>query len=242
MLEERGFSTVAIASVRAQAEKTRPPRALWTTSQLGRPLGEPGDAQFQRRILIAALGLLERTDGPLILDDFTEDPPGWRDTPDWRAPPPVQVSWPLDTPDAWAAAFGAELVALLPRWLTAQARFGRTTVGLSFQSQTAWPKFATRFLAGELPSVPELDTPALALRMLSDDIKALYGEAAQAEGLLPSAHQIDEWFWRHTVAGRLLIALRTAAMASENNALKTVGGRFFVPANWLTNPNRPPPT
>jgi hypothetical protein len=23
------------------------------------------------------------------------------------------------------------------------------------------------------------------------------------------------------------------AMASENNALKTVGGRFFVPAYWL---------
>jgi hypothetical protein len=70
--------------------------------------------------------------------------------------------------------------------------------------------------------------------MLSDDIKALYGEAAQAEGRTPSAHQIDLWFWRQTVAGRLLITLRTAAMASENNALKTVGGRFFVPAYWLT--------
>ena len=76
MLEERGFSTVAIASVRAQAEKTRPPRALWTTSQLGRPLGEPGDAPFQRRVLLAALALLERTDGPVILEDFNEDPRG----------------------------------------------------------------------------------------------------------------------------------------------------------------------
>ena len=233
MLEERGFSTVAIASVRPQAEKTRPPRALWTTSQLGRPLGEPGDASFQRRVLVAALGLLERTDGPVILDDFAEDPPGWRDTPDWRVPPPVEVTGPLETPDAWAKAFGTELSALMPRWQRAQTRFGRTTVGLSFQAPPAWPVFATRFLAGELPAVPELDTPALALRMLSDDIKALYGEAAQAEGSAPSAHQIDEWFWRQTVAGRLLIALRTAAMASENNALKTVGGRFFVPAYWL---------
>ena len=84
-----------------------------------------------------------------------------------------------------------------------------------------------------MPVVPELATPALALRMLCDDIKAFYGEAAQAEGPAPSAHQIDEWFWRQTVAGRLLIALRSTAMASENNALKTVGGRFFVPAYWL---------
>jgi hypothetical protein len=233
MLEERGFATVAIASVRAQAEKTRPPRALWTTSQLGRPLGEPGDVSFQRRVLLAALALLTRTDGPVILEDFNEDPPGWQDTPGWWAPTLVQISDPLENPDAWAAAFGAELAALLPLWRIAQTRFGRTTVGLSFQPPAAWPRFATRFLAGELPVVPELATPALALRMLSDDIKALYGEAAQAEGPAPSAHQIDAWFWRQTVAGRLLIELRSAAMASENNALKTVGGRFFVPAYWL---------
>jgi hypothetical protein len=233
MLEQRGFSTVAIASVRAQAEKTRPPRALWTTSQLGRPLGEPGDAVFQRRVLMTALGLLERSDGPVILEDLIEDPPGWQDTPGWRAPKLVQISDPLGTPDAWAAAFGAELSALLPLWRIGPARYGRTTVGLSFQAPAAWPSFATRFLAGELPVVPELATPALAMRMLCDDIKALYGEAAQADGPAPSAHQIDEWFWRQTLAGRLLIELRAAAMASENNALKTVGGRFFVPAYWL---------
>jgi len=233
MLEERGFSTVAIASVRAQAEKTRPPRALWTTSQLGRPLGEPEDPAFQRRVLMAALTLLERTDGPVILEDFIEDPPGWKDTPNWRAPRLPDVSDALETEDAWAAAFGAELSALRPLWQIAQARYGRTTVGLSFQSPAAWPEFATRFLAGELPVVPELATPALALRMLCDDIKAYYGEAAQAEGPAPVARQIDAWFWRQTVAGRLLIALRTVAMASDNNALKTVGGRFFVPTYWL---------
>lgn len=233
MLEERGFSTVAIASVRVQAEKTRPPRALWTTSQLGRPLGEPEDAPFQRRVLMAALGLLERADGPVILEDFIVDPPGWQDTPKWRAPTLVQIPGSLETPDAWAVAFRAELSALLPLWRIAQSRFGRTTVGLSFQAPAAWPTFATRFLAGELPAVPELATPALALRMLCDDIKALYSEAAQADGPAPSARQIDEWFWRRTVAGRLLTALRAAAMASENNALRTVGGRFFVPAYWL---------
>lgn len=233
MLEERGFSTVTIASVRPQAEKTRPPRALWTTSQLGRPLGEPGDSLFQRRVLKAALGLLERSDGPVILEDFSEDPPGWQDTPGWRAPTLIQVSDPLETPDAWAAAFDAELSAVLPLWRMAQVQFGRTTVGLSFQAPADWPRFATRFLAGELPVVPELATPALALRMLCDDIKALYGEAAQADGSAPSAHQIDEWFWRQTIAGRLLIALRSVAMASANNALKTVGGRFFVPNYWL---------
>ncbi len=106
-------------------------------------------------------------------------------------------------------------------------------MGLSFQPPAAWPAFTARFLAGELPSVAELDTPALALRMMCDDIKALYGEAAQAEGSPPSARQVDTWFWRSTVAGRLLLARRDVALASDNNALKTVGGRFFVPTPWL---------
>ena len=64
-------------------------------------------------------------------------------------------------------------------------------------------------------------------------MKALYGEAGQAEGAAPSSRQVDTWFWRQTVAGALLIALREAALSSENSALKTVGGRFFVPVPWL---------
>jgi hypothetical protein len=73
----------------------------------------------------------------------------------------------------------------------------------------------------------------LALRFLADDLKALYGEAVQADGGPPSARQIDQWFWRRTVAGQLLIALRGIASESQNNALKTVGGRFFVPVPYL---------
>ena len=71
---------------------------------------------------------------------------------------------------------------MLPLWRTAQARFGRTTVGLSFQAPAAWPGFAHAFWPESCPVVPGHDTPALALRFLCDDIKALYGEAAQAEG------------------------------------------------------------
>ena len=81
--------------------------------------------------------------------------------------------------------------------------------------------------------MPQHDTAALALRFLVDDIKALYGEAAQADGGAPAARQIDWWFWRETVAGQLLLALRATSLLSANNALKTVGGRFFVPVPFV---------
>ena len=58
MLETRGTPTVAIGLVRPHLEQVRPPRGLWTPFQLGRPLGEPGDAIFQRRVLLQALNLL----------------------------------------------------------------------------------------------------------------------------------------------------------------------------------------
>lgn len=233
MLESRGLATVAIAAVRAQAENTRPPRALWTSSQLGRPLGEPGDAAFQRRVLMAALALLERTDGPVILAEFHDDPPGWTDHPAWVAPRVAMPGTLPDTPSAWADAFAAELQGLTPAWERARARFGRTTTGLSFLPPNEWPAFAARCLAGDLPVVDGHATTALALRFLCDDIKAFHGEAGQADGPPPSSRQLDTWFWRETVGGALLQALRRTGMESGNNALKTVAGRFFVPAPWV---------
>ena len=231
-LEERGFATVALAAVRAQAERTRPPRALWTAAPLGRPVGEPDDRDFQMRVLRQALGLLLRTDGPVILEDFPDDPPGLMDNHDW-SPPPVTQARTFAAPSDWKAAFSAELAAVMPLWQAANARFGRTSVGLSFQEPASWPGFAADVLAGGLPVVAELETCALSVRFLCDDVKALYGEAAQSVVAKPSPRQADTWFWRQTVAGQLLRALRLVAMASDNSALKTVGGRFFVPTPWV---------
>ena len=232
MLETRGTPTVAIGLVRPQMERTRPPRGLWTPFQLGRPLGEPCDANFQRRVLLHALGLLERPDGPVILEDFPDDPPNWSDTAGWRPPllPPIEP--PVSAAD-WEAALMREMTALRPAWRRAHERYGRTTVGLNGQAPELWASSSASFLAGELPSVPPHETAALTLRFLCDDIKAMYSEAAQADSAPPSSRQIDAWFWSETIAGRLLIALRSMALQSENNALKTVGGRFFVPTPYL---------
>jgi len=233
MLEERGLPTTALALVLPQVEKTRPPRAVMTPFMLGRPFGEPNDPTFQRRVLTQALALLERTDGPVILEHFPDDNPSWSDRPGWVPAVTLPTPGQPQTASEWEAAFQAELALVLPVWERFKARFGRTTIGLSGQPPEAWPAFATAFLDRGLPTVPAHDTPALALRFLSDDLKALYSEAVQADGEPPSARQIDGWFWRQTIAGQLLIALRTTAMESENTALKTVGGRFFVPGPFV---------
>jgi len=74
-LEEEGLATVAISLIRPQTERTRPPRALWVPFELGRPFGPPSDPAFQKRVVLAALRLVERQSGPVIIEDFPDDDP-----------------------------------------------------------------------------------------------------------------------------------------------------------------------
>jgi hypothetical protein len=239
MLEERGLATTVIALVLPHVEKTKPPRALMTPFMLGRPLGEPNDSSFQKRVLKQALNLLTRDHGPVILEHFPDNNPSWTDLVDWQ--PAVDLPKPqaLNHSNDWQRLFIDELALVLAAWERFKSRFGRTTVGLAGQAVSDWPSFVASFLEGHLPAVPLHGTPALSLRFLIDDIKALYGEAVQADGNPPSARQIDQWFWRDTLAGQMVLALRTLAMQSENAALKTVGGRFFVPAPFVPSPPSP---
>ncbi len=232
MMEDRGFATTAIGLSRYQMEQVRPPRGVWTPFQLGRPLGEPEDRAFQRRVIMQALELLERTDGPVILEDFPDDPPGWLDRPGWTAPTGPAEHLASD-PEAMGLQLDTELAAIRPSWQEAQARYGRTTVGLSFQDPATWPGFVAEFLAGGRPVVASYRTSALALRYLGDDIRAMYAEAAQAAGPTPASRQIDAWFWRETIAGQVLIALRNIAVTGDDAGLKTIGARFLVPTIYL---------
>src|ERR1700687_1482049 len=123
MLEEQGLATTVLALVLPQAEKTRPPRAVMTPFMLGRPFGEPNDAPFQRRVLLQALNLLERADGPVILDHFPDDNPSWFDPRDWLSAVSVPAPEIHQGSEAWEAAFRAELTLVLPVWDRFKQRF-----------------------------------------------------------------------------------------------------------------------
>lgn len=236
LLELKGIPTTVISLVQVHMDKIGPPRGLWTPFQLGRPLGEPGNADFQRRVILEALRLLERRDGYRIVEHFPDDPPNWSDVPGWRPPFAATAAQTNGGADALHSAVETEIAALAPHWAEAQERYGRTTVGNSRLAPEAWPDFLTAFLDGD-PSVSGpaafSDKPALALRFAVDDIKAYYYEAAMSDGKAPASRQVDNWFWYETAAADVLRALRVKGMESEINAMKVVSGRFFVPAPWI---------
>jgi D-proline reductase (dithiol) PrdB len=59
VIEAAGIPTVSISIVKEITERVRPPRAVFLPWPLGHPMGEPGHAAQQRRVLLDALGLLE---------------------------------------------------------------------------------------------------------------------------------------------------------------------------------------
>ena len=73
-VEGQGVATTQISLIRPHTEVIKPPRALWVPFDLGRPLGVPNDAGFQKRVLLSALNLFEETSGPVLVD-FPEEAP-----------------------------------------------------------------------------------------------------------------------------------------------------------------------
>ena len=228
-LEEEGIPTVAISLIRPQTEKTKPPRALWVPFELGRPFGPPSNAAFQKRVIFAALRLLERERGPVIIEDFPEDDPRERPDPTWRPP--------FAKPDLDGASAARLAVALEDESEQVEAAFRRaakererTIVGLSGLSIAEAGRYMAGWLREQTPQSPNAEMSApLTLRFAVDDLKAAYIEVALFGSAKPSSRQLGDWLWNDTAAGTAIFALRSIYLTSEDERLKAIAGLFLVP-------------
>ena len=196
----------------------RPPRALYCEFPLGRPLGKPGDASFQRRVLLAALALLARPEGP-VLEDYPERIEDGSASPLACALPP---RYDPDLPPAVDEARG--LRAAYDRQLRGS---GRTTVGQAVAADGIPDAVAAVVRIAEGTPLEEAGLPG-STRAVGLDIRAYYEEAALAlADHVPGARQAESWFFRQTETGKML--KRAQAALRESGAREPVW-RFFVPA------------
>ena len=229
-LEEEGLATVAIALIRPQAERTKPPRALWVPFELGRPLGPPSDAAFQKRVLLAALHMLVEGGGPLRIVDFTDDDPRARPDPTWQ-PPFVPATVTNGLAESLASRLEAEVLLLggaHQRWI---AQYDRSTVGLSGSAIADSARYVADWLRGKAPASPRDGFSApLILRFAVDDLKAYCLEAASAGTAKPSSRQLGDWLWNETATGAALYALRELLLTQDDERLRLIVANFMVPA------------
>jgi hypothetical protein len=231
-LEEEGIATVGISLIRPQTENTKPPRALWVPFELGRPFGPPSDPKFQRRVLLAALGLLERENGPVVIEDFADDDPRTQLDPAWH-PPAFRDAAGDAAEDANALA--DRLETEISRLQNAHRRWveqnDRTTVGLSGLASSEAARYVAEWVRGASPPTLRAGYSApLLMRFAVDDVKAFCLEAAAAGTARPPSRQLGDWFWNESAAGAALYALRDACLASDDDRLKLIAGNFIVPA------------
>ena len=216
--EEAGISTTGIAMVREHVERVKPPRMLWVPFAFGNALGRAGDAVFQHEVLEAALGLLERTEGP-VLEDFPDDT-----DPELllqaSAAPRTGASEPRDPAD--------EVTALRPyyeRWLESN---GRTAVGVSGVPQRRFRgvvRFLQAFANGEEDDTSERPaeyTLPQFIRYSVDDLKAFYYEARMEQRPAEADGELHEWFWAETAMGKLIVQVAQRMNDSEDPEVKAI--------------------
>ena len=213
-LERQGIPTTGISLVREHTETVRPPRALWVTFELGRPLGIPDDAPFQRRVVKAALDLLQRTDGPLIAD-YPEHVTEEADFTGWACP----INLAPQATDTLAA----EIDRLAVWYDRAVATLGRTTVGVSGLDMPAAGRLVAQAMDGALP-------PAQSLKEAIDDLRAYYLESASAFPDPGSSKTRKAWFWDETILAKTLLALQPKLAASDQPQHKILANLTMIPA------------
>ncbi|MBV9828972.1 MAG: hypothetical protein JO001_25395 [Alphaproteobacteria bacterium] len=229
-LEEEGLATVAIALIRPQAENTKPPRTLWVPFELGRPFGPPRDPAFQKRVMLTALRVLERDDGPVLIEDFTDDDPRSVPDPAWQ-PPFMAAAVAAGPGDSLASRLEAEILSLQgahQRWM---AQYRRSTVGLGGLAIADCARYIGDWLRGQEPPSPRDGFSApLMLRFAVDDLKAFCLEGATAGDARPSSRQLGDWFWNETATGEALHALRAMLLTHSDERLRLIVSNFIVPA------------
>ncbi len=201
VFEAEGLATVSLISVRGVAEKMSPPRALYCDFPLGRPLGEPQDAQFQHDVLRAAFVTLDEPTGPVLVD--------------YPVVIEIDDATPLScaVPPRYDMSLHPavdEITALRGAYNRTLSRNGVTSVGRSCDADGLPDVMAklVEIIAGA--DWKEVGLPGNPVG-LAHDLRTYYEEAALALNDEPPAPGAAEsWFYDVTQGGRTLLEARRA--------------------------------
>lgn len=221
--------------MRENTEQMQLPRFLWVPFELGRPFGAPGKPDFQRRVLRAALELLDRDDGPVILEDFPEDAPSVETSPGtqgWACPTSFH-SHPDE--DAKLVNETMDEIARLAPWhevyVSERGHSAPPACGVSHKEIVR----GLGVLAGGVGD-PEVatDVPLQEwVRLGCDDLRTWYMEAAQGQPGRAQSTELQEWFWRQTALARLIAGAAMFFVRSDEQGFSIFGRRAMVPRVYM---------
>jgi hypothetical protein len=207
IFEAAGLHTVTLASVRPVAQRMHPPRALFCEFPLGRPLGIPQDADYQRRVLRQALSMIEDATEP-ELADFPDVIEAETEAMACSLPPRFD-------PDLLPAVDEAQ--GLRRAFDRAVAARGHTSVGRVLDPDDIAAALVELDRMANGTDWLEADLPGNDTISSVHDIRTYYEEAALelVDGPPPGGRAAEEWFYEQTEAGKTVMAARRAMKAAE---------------------------
>ena len=238
IFESQGFATVLVGFVREHINIIKPPRALWLNFPMGRPLGKPNDPDFQKKVIRSAFDLLEIKSGP-ILEDFKEIIPVRKGRMSYALPVDLvfKVSQ-LGDIDNLSKQVEKELSDIMPDYLSAKKKSGRTTVGASEIEISNYIPFITEFAKGNKPKSLRKGLPSVPLlKLVVEDLNAIYTEARIFRDEVDDFELLGKWFWEESKAGQLLLAVEAVSLASEDQVLRQIAAMsLLTPRFWSEGP------
>lgn len=185
---------------------------------------------------MAALALLDRESGPVLVD-YPEDVPEGSDAV--GEDEMTGMVCPIDLPripdtDAPASELGrtllAEMDSLAPWYDLAVRTRGRTTVGPSGLDIKDAAKFVAAFLEDQEAPAPRDDLlKGRVLKLAYEDMKAYYTEAITAQPGYGASLRVENWLFNETVFGKTLWTLRGICRDSDDEYYQYLGRNSIVP-------------
>jgi len=202
VFEQAGIATIVLASTRSVVERMKPARSLYCDFPLGRPLGKPGDAEFQHDVIARALALLDEEAGPVLVD-----------YPESIAADEVPLSCSLPPRfDPGLAASVDESNGLRKAYDRALARTGVTSVGRVVDADGIGGALQVFEDIVNGSNWKEAGIPGGNTTAICHDIRTYYEEAALelVDGPPPDGRAAEAWYFETTEAGRTILAARAA--------------------------------
>lgn len=205
------MATASISLIREQSEAVQPPRALWVSFALGRPLGSAEDPEFQKDVIRASLAMLATATEPTI-EDYPIEAPEEAGPEVWACP----LNLPVTDDDSYRGRLLAEVARFKPWSAETRAARGRTLFGASGagpdQVEEVAAALGTIADGGNVIAAPEdgiewAFAMPLLIRHLADDLRTFYHEAiaAQPGPGAPNHDALNQWIFGGTALGDTLL-------------------------------------
>lgn len=235
-IEDEGIATTQISLIKEHTQKIKPPRALWVTFPLGRPLGNPNDPEFQCGVLSRALELLNEPEGP-VLADYPLDA---EDESTDSAVPACPVDFSsrdkeLTSVELLLQKFESEFNSMYTWYSIGSEKKGRTASGVSKLNFDEIIRLYSDFITNKQQGLAkfEADLPDT-LRLASEDLKSCYFEALSSQPGQPTdAASLANWFWGETYAAAVINEVRKKCLDYGTKEMALTGKLLLIPRNQM---------